>query len=126
MAIRVAPIHVVSTPGQGNPPPSLVSAPPNPPIPSIAPFPPSDEVAETLAIQTFNTGDGAIKLPDNQAIPPIIPGPNRPLPDASNIQPARIMMNNLPAILVMPSNPPQVSGPPGTTFNGPNIPILGS
>src|SRR5271165_3244497 len=115
-----------SNPVGPDPAPGLVQAGPNQKLPLVPPFP-DGETGETLAFQTFNRPtDGAIKIPDNQAIPPIIPSPNAPLPDASTIPGARIMMNNLPAILVMPSNPPQVSGPPGTTFNGPNVPILGS
>ena len=43
-----------------------------------------------MARETFNTpAGGAIKLPDNMAIPSHIPAPNRPLPDASSVMPAR-------------------------------------
>src|SRR5271165_3592115 len=96
-------IHVVSTPGQGNPAPQLTSAPPNPPIPPNAPWPAADERTETLAINTFD-GRTPVLGP--------IPAPNVPLPDASTIPPSRIMTSGLPVVQVMPSAPPNVSGPP--------------
>jgi hypothetical protein len=86
-----------------DPKPQLFWDQPNPPIDGTLPFPETDN----LAVNTFNTPmDGPVKLPDNQAIPPIIPSPNMSLPDTSTIAPARLMTNGLPAILNMPGSIP--------------------
>jgi len=86
-----------------DPKPGLMVAPPNPPIDGTLPFPEVDN----LAINTFNTPqDGPVKLPDNQAIPSIIPAPNAPIPDTSSVPPARLMTDGIPTMLAMPGSPP--------------------
>jgi hypothetical protein len=86
-----------------DPKPQLFWDAPNPPIDGVLPFPETD----SLALNTFNTPqDGPVKLPDNQAIPGIIPSPNVPIPGTSTVPPSRLMTDGIPAMLAMPGSPP--------------------